>query len=109
MKPESIPPIELTAHDKQRFEDALASDDAAQKLIELVEAMKTEGLDQLEIYLRFKARYILARDEDNRRENDLLTNVLDLIWDWCRVEIRLFPRSLKNGEVWEYRKSRRAN
>lgn len=109
MKPESVPPAELTPRDTQRFADALASEDAAQKLIDLVEAMKLEGLDQLEIYAFFTVRYVMAQDEDNRREDDLLTEVLDLIWGWCRVEIRLFTRSLKNGEVWEYRKSQPAN
>ena len=80
------------------FEAALENEN---DLLEIVRVLRTQGLDQLDIYIKF-ADYLnylreCGRDEGPEIEN--LYSVIERIWGWCRPDRKLFERSLNNDEI----------
>ena len=98
----------MNARDAKRFEAALNAAEPEAELVKLVEAMKREGLSQLEIYCRFTEVYVEAQDANDRRKDDLIADVLDRIWGWCGEHSKLFSQSLDNDQVSQYQATRNA-
>ncbi len=91
---------------KDRLGKALNSTDSEAQLINLVEELKTEGWNQLQVYDVFET-YMFSLEEQNRvAEADIVTEVVSYIYGWCPSNLKLFPNNLSNDEIEKYRESK---
>jgi hypothetical protein len=80
------------------FEAALENEN---DLLEIVRILRVQGLDQLDIYLKFEdyQLYLIEQGRDHDPETDNLYSVLERIYGWCREDLKLFGRTMNNDEL----------
>jgi hypothetical protein len=91
----------LDATTKKRFEDALTSD----KLKELADEMKAEGLSQVAIYHLFESFHAFLGDAGRDTDQDHIADCLDCIVGFISRHSWWFDHYLTNEEIDEYRKT----
>src|SRR4051794_19175257 len=89
----------LDAATIKRLEEALA----AQKLKELSDQMRAEGLHQVEIYDRFESFWVLLGNANREADSDILGDHLECIVGWCNPAACWFDHYLTNEEIYAYR------
>lgn len=91
---------------KSRLDKALSLSDAESQLIKLVEELKVEGWNQLQIYDVFET-YMFSLEKENRViEADIVCEVVSYIYGWCGENAKLFGRTMSNEEIKKYRESK---
>ncbi len=92
---------------KRRLDDALGSSESEEQLINLVEELKMEGWNQLQVYDVFET-YMFSLGEANRvAEEDVVMEVVSYIYGWCGESRKLFDHILSNDEIKKYRESKK--
>jgi hypothetical protein len=94
----------LDSATRTRFEEALASG----SLEALGKKLKTEGLNQVAIYLLFESFWIFLRDSGREAEEDTIYDYLEWVWGQCSPGGRLFENCLTNEEVAAYRNAKQS-
>lgn len=61
---------------------------------------------QLEMYDIFESYYLSMRDEESENISDAVEEVLSFIWGWCPSDVGVFPTSISNGELAQYRRDK---
>ena len=96
----------IDAKMKMRLDNALGSSESEKSLINLVEELKTEGWNQLQVYDVFET-YMFSLEKENRvAEADIVTEVVSYIYGWCGEHAKLFGRTMSNDEIKKYRESK---
>src|SRR4051794_425336 len=80
------------------FEAALEDEN---DLLEIVQTLRAQGLDQIDIYLKFEDynSYLYKQGRDRDPKIDNLHSVLERIYGWCREDRKLFGRTTNNDEI----------
>ena len=91
---------------EKRLEIALYSFEPEKQLIQLVEELKIEGWNQLQIYDVFEKFMFSLEAQGKQAEGDTVTEVFSYIYGWCPSNLKLFPHNLSNDEIIKYRESK---
>ena len=75
--------------DRDRFETAVRGGHTA--LVELAVQLKDAGLEPIEVYEQFDHFRASLRATGRTVDEDLVMDVMDRVYGWCRPETRLFP------------------
>jgi len=73
-------------------------------LVGLVEQMKAEGFNQLEIYDSFEEFRAILRKTHREQDENVVMDIMDRLVGWCSPNAKLFTQSLSNEEIDAYRK-----
>lgn len=92
---------------KARLEKALNSNDGEAQLTNLVEELKAEGWNQLQVYDVFETYMFWLENAGQQAESDVVMEVVACIYyGRCGHSRQLFGRSLSNEEIKKYRESK---
>ncbi len=79
----------------ERMESALANGE----LRKLIDEMRGQGISQVEIYCIFDEFRDFLDKANREADMDLIMDVMDFIWGWCRPCQAFFPHELTDEEV----------
>lgn len=92
---------------KSRLDDALKSSEPEAKLIKLVGKTKKRRWNQLRVYDVFETYMFWLEEQKRQVEADIVTEVVSYIYGWCTENLKLFPHTLSNDEIKNYRESKK--
>jgi hypothetical protein len=98
----------MTTEYEQLYNQAVATIEPTEGMIELVKLMKADGVSQLEIYCEFEARHTASMAKDKTyatEEEEATATAMERIWGWCEPEDHLFDHTLTKEEVRAYKEA----
>lgn len=72
------------------FKIALKSNQPREQLIEIANELKSKGLSYYEIYIVFSEFLNFAINSRTKEQEEIIRNVLDLIYGWSSSKNRMF-------------------
>ena len=88
----------------RRFDEALIDEKPFHRLFDLAVSLRDEGVSQLDIYMLYE--HFLVAAPTYEQKYDWISEVMDYIWGYppYTKDKSLFPKTLTNEEVQEYRR-----